>query len=241
MTPKISVVMPCRDRGYLIAESIKSIIDQTYSSWELIIVDDHSGSEDKTEEIVNLFKDDRIFYIKLDDKFGKGIAAARNFGSMLAKGQYIAVADSDDISYPDRLELSVKELDLGVDVVYGDIDVWNPKTGEISPKSERSASRDFSIEDFKLVDFIPHPTAAYKRIWIVDFPYNTFFRIAEDYDFFSRIEKYGAKFRFIKKSLVKYRSHQGSIGKQPGLGFSFEDVIKFNRDWSDDRPELFGR
>lgn len=238
---KISAVMPTHNRDKIIGESIQSIIDQTENNWELIIVDDHSDAEDKTEAVVKSFADERIFYIKLDDKFGRGIAAARNFGVMLAKGEYIAVLDSDDINYPNRFELSIEALDAGYDLVYGEIDVWNPETGETHNREGDYAATDFNLQTFRDHNYIPNPTAAYKRIWAVDFPYNTFFRVAEDYDFFSRIQKYGAKFKFIKEGLVKYRSHEGSISRSKDFEFNYGDVVKYNRGWKEDKPEIFGR
>jgi len=81
--PKISCVMPCRNREQIIGETIQSIIDQTFRDWELVIIDDHSDSEDKTEEVVKGFKDPRIRFYRLDDKYGKAISSARNFGNIL--------------------------------------------------------------------------------------------------------------------------------------------------------------
>ncbi len=58
--PKISCVMPCRNRQSIIGETIQSIIDQTFSDWELIIIDDHSDPDDDTEKVVKKFNDPRI-------------------------------------------------------------------------------------------------------------------------------------------------------------------------------------
>ena len=232
--------MPCRDRGDLISETIDSLISQTMKDWELIIVDDHSSSGDNTEEVVKKFNDDRIFYIKLDGKYGKGIASARNFGNVLALSEYIAVVDSDDINYPERLELTLKELEKGADVVYGDIDLWFVETGEIK-KREKCQPCKFDLEKFKDGDFIPNMTVAYKKSIAMDFPYNTFFRIAEDYDFLTRVAVAGYKFKFIDKVLVKARMHSSSITGKKDFEFNYGRVVKFNRGWIEERPEIFGR
>lgn len=240
MKPKISCVMPCRNRADIIDESIQSIIDQTFKDWELIIIDDHSAPDDKTEEVVENFNDQRIRYYKLDDKYGKAISAARNFGNMLAAGEYIALQDSDDLSYDYRFELTVEAFEkYKADVVYGDMDFWYPETGEVKKRTGEFAAREFSIDEFKKIDFIPNSSSAYKRILAVDFPYNTFFRVAEDYDFFSRLAKYGYKFHFINKSLYKYRVHEKSITKASKYQFNYGQLVKYNRGWVLEPPEMY--
>ena len=96
----VSVIMPSWNTGKYIAESIKSVIDQTYKKWELIIVDD--CSTDDTYDIVNSFKDERIIFIKNDKNLGA--ALTRNKAIMMAKGEWIAFLDSDDLWLPFKLE-----------------------------------------------------------------------------------------------------------------------------------------
>lgn len=238
--PKISCVMPCRNRADIIGESIKSIISQTFKDWELIIIDDHSDAGDKTEEVIKNFNDRRIRYYELDDKYGNAISAARNFGNMLAVGEYIALQDSDDLSYDYRFELTLEAFEKnGADVVYGDMDFWYPETGEIKSREGEFAAREFSIKELKKNDFIPNSSCSYKRMLAVDFPYNTFFRVAEDYDFFSRLAKYGYKFHFVNRSFTKYRVHEKSITKVSKYQFNYGQLVKFNRGWVDAPPQMY--
>ena len=99
--PVISSVIPTFNRSQILKYSIESTINQTYTDWELIIVDD--GSTDNTENIVQsyLSKDNRIKYYKNP---GKGGASARNFGISQANGVYIAFLDDDDVSLSHRFE-----------------------------------------------------------------------------------------------------------------------------------------
>jgi len=224
--------MPARNRGKIINESVQSIIDQTENNWELIIIDDHSDPGDKTKEVVNSFHDSRIKYFRLDDKYGRGIAAARNFGIIQASSDLIAITDSDDINYPERLELSIKQLSAGADLVFARIDLWDPETGEIKLREDKLKAGPFDFERFKTDNFIPNPTVAVKKQWLLDFPYNSFFQVGEDYDFFSRIIEYGAKFEFIDKSLAKYRVHEKSIMKSGDFEINFGQIVKHNRKWS---------
>jgi glycosyltransferase involved in cell wall biosynthesis len=100
--PKISVIIPTCNRAHLIDGAIKSVLDQTFQDFELIVVDD--GSKDNTEEIIKRFQqeDSRIRYIRHD--LNKGGNAARNTGLRNAKGEYVAFLDSDDSWLPTKLE-----------------------------------------------------------------------------------------------------------------------------------------
>lgn len=107
MEPLVSVVMPTYNSSKYIRQAIDSIINQTFSNWELLVMDGHS--KDGTVEIIKEYetKDDRIKLV-LDE--GKGIGAALNQGCKLAKGKYIARMDADDISMPERFEKEINFL-----------------------------------------------------------------------------------------------------------------------------------
>ena len=232
--PVISCVMPTRNRDDLIGETIKSIIDQTFKDWELIIIDDHSGYFDRTENIVRSFNDPRIIYQKLTDENGIGIVAARNFGNMLAKAEYIAVADSDDIYYDCRFKETAEAFHgQGADIVYGDMEIWDSEKKQICKRSERYKTRKLDLECFKKYDYIPHPTVAYKRKIVLDFPYNSFYCRAEDYDLLARLAVNNFKFHFVDKLFVKYREHKGSISHQKNLNFNYAEMVKKSRGWID--------
>lgn len=96
----VSVIMPSWNTGRFIAESINSVIAQTYENWELIIVDD--CSTDDTDEIVASFADDRIKYFK--NEKNSGAALTRNRAMREAQGEWIAFLDSDDLWTADKLE-----------------------------------------------------------------------------------------------------------------------------------------
>ena len=99
----VSIIMPSWNTGRFIAESIQSVIDQTYKKWELIIVDD--CSTDNTDEVVATFKDDRIKYLK--NKKNSGAALTRNRAMREAQGEWIAFLDSDDLWTPQNIRLNL--------------------------------------------------------------------------------------------------------------------------------------
>ena len=102
---KVSVIIPTYNRENVIERSIRSVLNQTYTNLEVIVVDD--GSKDNTEKIVKSINDDRIIYYK--QKNG-GASSARNTGVKLASANYIAFHDSDDSWRVDKLEKQMKYL-----------------------------------------------------------------------------------------------------------------------------------
>ncbi len=100
----VSIIMPSWNTGKFIGESIQSVLNQTYTNWELIIVDD--CSTDNTDEIVASFNDERIRYFRNDKN--SGAALTRNRAIREAKGEWIAFLDSDDLWMPKKLEYQIK-------------------------------------------------------------------------------------------------------------------------------------
>lgn len=100
----VSIIMPSWNTGRFIGETIESVLAQTYSNWELIIVDD--SSTDNTDEIVAQYTDHRIKYIK--NEVNSGAALTRNRAMREAQGEWIAFLDSDDLWLPDKLKHQIE-------------------------------------------------------------------------------------------------------------------------------------
>lgn len=100
-----TIIIPTYNRAHIISNSIKSIINQTYQNWELIIVDD--GSSDNTKEIVSSYNDNRIKYFY---KNNEERSVARNFGINKSKGEYISFLDDDDYYLPKFLSTFYEKL-----------------------------------------------------------------------------------------------------------------------------------
>jgi len=204
--PKVSIVIPTYNRAHIISRAIRSILDQTYKDFEIIIVDD--GSADNTFEVADSFQDKRIHYTKQTPNQGE--AAARNAGIRLAKGKYVAFQDSDDESLPDRIEEQVKILDstdCSVGIVYSNMSRID-KNGRITT---------FNSPDIGPRDTFLYPKCLnyqFKNIGIGSsmiraecFPRVGFFDVELDYfvdmDFFIRASKYYG-FYHIKRNLLNY-------------------------------------
>jgi glycosyltransferase involved in cell wall biosynthesis len=113
MKPDVSVIMAAHNSRLTIVEAIDSVLAQTSSSWELIVIDDHSP--DGTGSFVSQrYNDDRIRVFRTNSNVGAG--HCRNIGLQLARGEYIAILDADDRSLSDRHELQLQAFDLHPDV-----------------------------------------------------------------------------------------------------------------------------
>lgn len=112
---KVSVIIPTYNRAHLVVESIQSVLAQTYTNLEIIVVDD--GSTDATEKVIAAISDTRLRYIRQPNR---GRSNARNHALSLTHGKYITFLDSDDLYLPNKIELQVAYLKshLGVGAVY---------------------------------------------------------------------------------------------------------------------------
>lgn len=113
---KVSVIIPTYNRAGMIKRSIDSVLNQTYSDFELIVVDD--GSTDHTEQIINNYEDVRLRYLRTEQRYGAN--HARNIGIENAEGEFIAFQDSDDFWTKDKLERQIQIFEQfpQIDVVW---------------------------------------------------------------------------------------------------------------------------
>ena len=137
-TPLISIIMPSYNQGPYLAEALESVLAQTYTYWECIIVDD--GSQDYTKEVAKSYcvKDSRIKYVYQENS---GVSVARNNGIAHSRGEYILPLDGDDKIAPKFLELTLQEIekDRDIRVVYTDVKYFGSR-------NDVYRLPDFSIE-----------------------------------------------------------------------------------------------
>lgn len=205
--PIVSVIMPAYNAEKYIGEAIESIIKQSYTSWELIVIDD--CSTDSTNLIVNKFSDARIHVYKNCEN--KGIAYTTNRAIQLSKGKYLALLDDDDISMLDRLEKQVKVLEensnidvLGGRTIYidavGNEIGWSP-VPRINPRLNK-AQLLFGGVSFS------NSTAMIRRDFIEKYQIKYIDECCgmQDVRFYMECSKYG-NISAIEDCLLKYRMH----------------------------------
>jgi glycosyltransferase involved in cell wall biosynthesis len=142
--PFVSVIIIFLNPGSFLEEAIESVLAQTYTDWELLLVDD--GSSDGSSELARKFiaqNSARIRYLEHEDHQNLGMSASRNLGIWNARGDYIAFLDADDYWLPERLEIHVRVLDSFPDVgmLYGSAKYWFSWTGR-----SQDQKRDFVPE-----------------------------------------------------------------------------------------------
>lgn len=133
--PIVSVIIPTFNRANLVGRAIRSVLNQTFQDFEIIVVDD--GSKDNTEQVVKGFKDSRMVYVK--HRQNRGVSVARNTGLKLATGKYMAFLDSDDEYVPEKLETNICELkhsSCDVGFVYSNV-WWVQRPGRKRPLFEK--------------------------------------------------------------------------------------------------------
>ena len=205
---QISVVMPTYNRAGMIQHAIRSVVDQTFKNWELIIIDD--GSTDGTKRIVESFAHPRIIYKRIDHS--GFVSKVRNEGNKMARADIIAVHDSDDMAFPDRLEeiYSCFELNQDADVVYHGMYMrfYDPYHDAFS-RAIRPAL-PYSKEHLMNEQYIPGQVA-YKRKTVLKIPYDERITVCDDYQLLLELALNGFKFIPIYKNLYEYCDSPDSI------------------------------
>ena len=136
--PRVSVIVPFLNEEKFLQDAIESVLEQTYTQWELLLVDD--GSTDNSTTIAKKnSKDypDKVYYLAHEAHQNRGVCASRNLGIARAKGECIATLDADDVWLPHKLERQVEILNThpGAAMVYGTSQYWRSWTGH--PKDAR--------------------------------------------------------------------------------------------------------
>lgn len=209
--PAVSVVMSVYNGGRYLSEAIESILCQTFKNFEFIIIDD--GSEDDSLELIKKYMaaDDRIVLIS---RANKGLPCSLNEGINIAKGEFIARMDADDVAYPQRLEKQIGYMRANAAV--GILGTW-ARTIEHGAKSRiiKLPVNDGHMRS--LLIFTPcfiHPTVVMRRKVLVEnnLRYNEAFSNSQDYELWSRLEEV-TEIANLAEVLLGYRVHSESITK----------------------------
>lgn len=209
--PKLTVIMPAYNAAPYLREAIDSILSQTFTDFEFIIIDD--GSTDNTRDIVDSYDDVRI--IKQFNIKNIGVAACLNKGVALASGEYIARMDADDVSMPRRFEKQVSFLNAHQDVSVVAvkavlIDASGRESGYWS-QDQLTTNNNQVREMLAKRNCIVHPAVMLRRVVLQKYGYNENQSTTEDYDLWLRMAADNHKIEKIDSLLLKYRIHKDSI------------------------------
>jgi len=214
--PLVSVIIPTYNRRNTLPSALHSVLNQTYNTLEVIIVDD--GSDDGTEEYVSGVADSRVKYVKTVGN--KGPSAARNLGVRLAQGEYVAFQDSDDEWLSDKLEKQMSlfgdsEKDTGM--VYCEFTRYRGRTRQgVTPSKEipYEYKQGNIFRVLLLQPLIGTSTVVIKRQdFISAGGFNETLKTFEDYEFTLRFSRNHA-IGFVEESLVKVYDSPNSVNKR---------------------------
>ena len=200
--PLISVVVPCYNQAQYLDECLQSVLDQTYTDWECIIVND--GSPDNTEDVAKKWveKDARFRYLF---KENGGLSSARNAGIEIAKGEWILPLDADDKIGNQYLELAEKEFEKDYTVIYCEAELFGNEIGKWHLP-------EFSLENLAKKNCIFCSAFYKKEDWkkVNGYDINMIYGL-EDYEFWISLLKNKNTVKKLPQTLFYYRVKENSM------------------------------
>lgn len=204
MNVLVSVIMPVYNMTEFVGEAIESILQQTFSDFEFIIIDD--ASDDGTDSVVRSYTDERIVLVRNDSNIGN--YASRNKGMQQARGKYIAIMDADDIAMPERLAKQFDYLEAHLDVLAVGTDCVFISNGQ-----QKKVVGSYQDILFALLDnncFI-HPSLMIRVDVLRQLNgYDERYYYSADYDLVCRLALRG-KIENLTEPLILYRWHSSQI------------------------------
>ena len=215
LTPLVSVVIPSYNHARYISRALQSVLNQTYTNWEVIVIDNHST--DNTDEVIASFTDPRITYLKIHNN--GVIAASRNAGIRAAKGKWIAFLDSDDWWTNDKLQICFDYVDEKVDLVHHDMEVVSEQPRPFKRKIIKSRQLKIPV----LIDLLLKSNAIVNSSVVVrksllekigGINESVEMVAAEDYNTWLRISKLSSQFFYLPRRLGFYLTHNQNVSQK---------------------------
>ena len=207
-SPKVTVVIPVYNREKYVAAAIESVLAQTFTDFELLVIDD--GSTDRSREVVRSYHDPRIRL--MCSETNEGIPKTRNKGIQFARGEYLAFLDSDDWAYPKRLAKQVAFLDSHPDyAAVGAWIAWMDEGGRSLRRVRRKPVLPDEIAAQRLFrQGIENSASMARTVVLREYGHQEEYDLAEDFDLWARI---AAKYKLatLPEVLVRCRMHDGRI------------------------------
>lgn len=210
--PKVSVIIPTYNRCRLVKEAIKSVLAQSFTDLEILVIDD--GSTDDTAGMVKAVNDERCRYLY---KPNGGAASARNMGLTNACGEFVAFLDSDDLWPKEYLEVMVPSLQNASDygLAYCGITQVYPDGRIFKGYRVKHCKSGWITESLFKKFYVGCQISVIRRHLLKDFYFNESFKIMDDVDFFLRLSL-RTKFLFVPGVLITRRLQTDSLSQLAG-------------------------
>lgn len=206
MNPLVSIIIPTYNRAHLISETLNSLLAQTYTNWECIIVDD--GSREVEFNFIKkiIANDERIKLLKRLDFLSKGPSACRNLGLKHAAGEYIQFFDDDDLMYPEMLTLKVNAIiKENNDVVVAPLDYYDVSTKKIIKQNQVYSVN--VISDYVLANISWYVSGPLWKKKFLAVEFDSAIQTLDDWDFNLRNIYRKPKILFLNESLQRYNKY----------------------------------
>lgn len=207
---EISVVIPTFNRAHTLKRCVDSVLSQSYSPFEILVVDD--GSTDDTSEILKTYGD-KIIVFKTENS---GVSAARNYAIARSKGGWVALLDSDDEWLPNRLQEQVDYLKIfpNIKLVHGE-EIWVRNGKRVNPKKIHKKSGGYIYQNCLPLCCISPSASLIKKEILEEFGgFDEAFPVCEDYDLWLKItSKY--EVGYIETAIItKYGGHEDQLSRK---------------------------
>jgi len=211
--PLVSVIIPTYNRGWILKETINSVLAQDFTDFELIVVDD--GSTDNTQDILSSYKEDIIVL----QQQNKGVSSARNRGIVSASGQFIAFLDSDDLWLPKKLSTQVDFFNTNPDALICQTEEkWIRNGIRVNPK-KRHKKLSGNIFEHSLYLCLVSPSAVIIRRSLFEKAgmFDETLPACEDYDMWLRISCRYPVYLIDAPLIIKRGGHADQLSRSSGL------------------------
>jgi len=219
----VSIIVPTFNRPDLIRRAILSVLNQTYTKFEIIVVID--GADDDTLAVLKDFKEERVRHV-IHEK-NRGVSAARNTGILAARGKYIALLDDDDEWMPSKLEKQVAAADNTVPeigVIYTDYLEYDDESHTVNYKEPLDGRRDAHEQICQGGCITPSVSLIKKECLMRVGLFDEGLKRCEDWELWLRISEY-YKFMKISEPLVVYHIVQGRLSDDVSLHLKFKEAV----------------
>lgn len=208
LTPRVSVIIPVYNGDRYIVQAVKSVLSQTYKNWEIIIVDD--GSTDNTRQLLEPYLN-TIQYVYQENQ---GAAGARNRACQLAKGEFLAFLDSDDLFLPDKLAKQIAYFDANpaLDMVQTGWFIMDETGENISEVKPWQQAPKLDLTSFILYKCVRPSAMMLRREWWESLGgFDGQLPPTEDLDFALRLCLKGCQAVWLEEILTGYRQHSSNL------------------------------
>jgi len=243
--PLVSIIIPTYNRAHLIGETLDSVLAQTYTHWECIVVDD--GSMDATDELLATYveKDSRFQYHNRPKDRPKGANACRNYGFELSTGEYVNWFDSDDLMKPNFLEKklnAIKDLDSDY-IISKTAGFKHPDVNNIKEfYTVYYTFEKYQITHFnyvsQLVNWLTYDFFCKKEL-VAEIRFNENLKSAQEYNFFAKVSLKSTNYGLLDEVLTHRRLHSNTITKAKNKSI-LEHNSQYFRSFFETFKDLYG-